>query len=70
MDPEYFLPRAFLCGAGISALCSLSRPDVNFPLFLFAWLIWKDKTERIKVFGLFTITLIIDLVWLIFWGPK
>ena len=70
MDLESHVPKVFLVCAGISILCCLARPDFNLPLFVFAWLIWKegDEIQKFRVIILMVVTFIVDFIWLCYWG--
>lgn len=72
MELESLLQKIFLAIAGIAVLSCLARPDFNLPLFVFAWLVWTqaDKGERLKVFILMAVTLLVDLIWLFYWGSE
>jgi len=71
VDVEHLVPNLFLACAVIAVLSCLARPDFNLPLFVFAWFVWAepDKRERLKLLGLLVITLVVDFIWLCYWGP-
>ncbi|OMJ82040.1 hypothetical protein SteCoe_17367 [Stentor coeruleus] len=70
MEFENHVPKVFLVCAGISILCCLARPDFNLPLFVFAWMIWKegDPTQKVRLIILMIITFVVDFIWLCYWG--
>lgn len=70
MEFESYLPKIFLVCAGTAILTCLARPDFNLPLFVFAWMIWKegDEVQKFRLILLMALTFIVDFIWLCYWG--
>ena len=72
------LPVIFLICAGIAAVNTLCRADYNFILYLYMFYIWKfmanakeaQNQEKISSFFILLYSLIIDIIWCIYWGGK
>ena len=68
----------FLCGAIIAAINTLSRADYNFILYLFMFYIWTflensedvQRQDKIGCFYILIYSLLIDIIWCLFWGGK
>eukprot|EP00742_Colponemidia_sp_Colp-10_P000734 GILJ01000797.1.p1 GENE.GILJ01000797.1~~GILJ01000797.1.p1 ORF type:complete len:171 (+),score=15.41 GILJ01000797.1:47-514(+) len=72
VDFQVWIPRVFAFCCAVAVLSALSRPDYNVPLFGFAFFIWRlnNKAEQFKLTVFMLFTFIIDLAWIIYWGPK
>ena len=67
----------YICGAIIAALNTLSRADYNFVLYLFMFYVWTfmdspevQKQDKIGCFYILVFSLLIDFIWVLFWGGK
>lgn len=68
----------FLSGAGIAAFNTLSRPDFNLVVYLYVYYVWNLMTdsketqasEKINCFFIMIYSLLIDIVWALFWGNR
>ena len=68
----------YICGAIIAALNTLSRADYNFVLYLFMFYVWTfmdnssevQKQDKIGCFYILLFSLLIDFIWVLFWGGK
>lgn len=54
----------------LSLLTYFERADYNLPLFVFAGLLWNHQhpPQKTRVWYLMTFSLIVDLVWIIYWA--
>jgi hypothetical protein len=65
-------------GAGIAAFNTLARPDFNLILYLYIFYVWNhmadsketQASEKINLFFMMTYSLIIDIIWSVFWGNR
>ena len=72
------LKYAYLCGAIIAAINTLSRADYNFVIYLYMFYVWTfmqnspdaQKQDKIGTFYILAFSLFIDLIWCSFWGGK
>ena len=68
----------YICGAIIAALNTLSRADYNFVLYLFMFYVWTfmdnssevQKQDKVGCFYILLFSLLIDFIWVLFWGGK
>ena len=68
----------YICGAIIAALNTLSRADYNFVLYLFMFYVWTfmdnssevQKQDKVGCFYILVFSLLIDFIWVLFWGGK
>ena len=68
----------FICGAIIAALNTLSRADYNFILYLYMFYVWTfmensqaaQRQDKIGCFYIMVYSLLIDFIWVLFWGGK
>ena len=68
----------YLCGALIAAINTLSRADYNFVLYIYMFYVWTfmqnspeaKKQDKISSFYFLIFSLLIDLIWTMFWGEK
>ena len=66
----------YLCGALIAAINTLSRADYNFVLYIYMFYVWTfmqnspeaKKQDKISSFYFLIFSLLIDLIWTMFWG--
>ena len=75
MEPKNLIKYLFLIQAIIACFTCYARPDYNLPLFLFAYILWDIKEKltdnyvhKFRLTLIFLISLIVDLVWIIYWG--
>lgn len=67
-----------LCGAIIAAINTLCRADYNFIIYLYMFYVWQfmenakesQGQEKISSFYVLTYSLLIDLIWCLYWGSK
>jgi hypothetical protein len=65
-------------GAGLAAFNTLARPDFNLILYLYIYYVWNNMndskeaqgTEKINTFFVMTYSLLIDVIWSLFWGSR
>ena len=67
----------YICGAIIAALNTLSRADYNFVLYLFMFYVWTfmenteiQKQDKVGCCYILIFSLLIDFIWVLFWGGK
>ena len=68
----------FLIGAIIAALNTLSRADYNFVVYLYMFYVWTflgeshevQRQDKVGTFYILIYSLLIDIIWCIFWGGK
>ena len=68
----------FLLGAVIAAINTLSRADYNFVIYLYMFYVWTfmgdsaeaQRQDKIGTFYILVYSLVIDLIWCLFWGGK
>ncbi len=60
----------FLIIIVFSCFSNMNRPDFNIALFSFGYLLWDQKNtmHKVRMAYLIVFTLIVDLVWLIYWN--
>ena len=66
----------FLILAGLSCFNCLAKPDYNLILYAYAFFVWNmmgnatesQLAEKIYCFFFMLITLVVDFVWIIYWG--
>ena len=74
---EGILSKLFVGAAVLGGISCLARADYNLPLFIFVYFMWShdpvslreknSQKEKLKIMGLILLTIIIDLVWVIYW---
>ncbi len=65
-------------GAGIAALNTLARADYNLMIYLYIYYVWNHMndskeaqvSEKINSFFMLLYSLLIDIIWVIFWGNR
>ena len=70
------LKYVFLLCAGIACFNCLAKPDYNIVLYSYAFFVWNmmgntnntQTSEKLYCFWFMTITLIVDLIWIFYWG--
>ena len=67
----------YISGAIIAALNTLSRADYNFVLYLFMFYVWTfmentevQKQDKVGCCYILIFSLLIDFIWVLFWGGK
>ena len=67
----------YICGAIIASLNTLSRADYNFVLYLFMFYVWTfmentevQKQDKVGCCYILIFSLLIDFIWVLFWGGK
>ena len=68
----------FLVGAIIAAINTLSRADYNFVVYLYMFYVWTfmgdtaevQRQDKVGTFYILIYSLLIDVIWCIFWGGK
>ncbi len=68
----------FLVGAIIAAINTLSRADYNFVVYLYMFYVWTfmgdsaevQRQDKVGTFYILLYSLLIDIVWCLFWGGK
>lgn len=67
----------FLASAALSCFNCLAKPDYNLVLYAYAFFVWNmmgnaenetQKGEKIYCFFFMLITLVIDVIWVFYWG--
>ena len=66
----------FLASAALSCFNCLAKPDYNLVLYVYAFFVWNmmgnatesQLNEKIYCFFFMIITLIVDFVWIFYWG--
>jgi len=65
-------------GAAIACLNTLARADFNIILYLYVYYVWHNMAdskeaqtnEKINSFFVFLFSLLIDFIWVFFWGSR
>ena len=68
----------YLCGAIIAAINTLSRVDYNFVIYIYMFYVWTfmeyspeaQRQDKLGIFYILVFSLLIDLIWTIYWGRK
>ena len=66
-----------LGGAGIAAFNCFVRADYNLIIYIYTYYVWNmldsketQSNEKINVFFLLFFSLIIDFIWVFYWGGR
>jgi hypothetical protein len=52
----------------LSLLTFFERADYNLPLFAFALLLWNHPHQKVRLWYLMAFSLLVDLIWIIYWA--
>ncbi|CAI2382535.1 unnamed protein product [Moneuplotes crassus] len=69
-----FINPMLVIGAVLGALACFVRPDYNLPLYMFIYIMRKNPQiceggEKLKILILMFVTLVVDIIWLLYWAP-
>lgn len=62
--------KLFMAVIVLSLLTYFERSDYNLPLFAFVLLLWDNAyvRQKTRMWYLMAVSLLVDLIWMIYWG--
>mmetsp|Transcript_65375 Transcript_65375/g.75164 ORF Transcript_65375/g.75164 Transcript_65375/m.75164 type:complete len:138 (-) Transcript_65375:320-733(-) len=72
MELGHIMRKLFIAGGVLAFLSCFARSDFNLPLFIFLYFTWDEprfEDVRIHTIVFTAFTLLLDFIWLCYWGP-
>lgn len=68
-DPnQKYVSYGFLTICLLSVFTNFGRSDFNLVIFAFAYILWEDTKQRVRMYYMIVFSLLIDIIWTIYWS--